>query len=119
MRGRPQQTDAMPTYKYTTERVLQSELVVACLLHQGAVPRDNAQLPHSPAPSTSALEMESRLHYALQGKHLCLLGREAIVTDGGLELKGKGSLDTVSGSLQYRGTLMKHFNLNDHTMIGD
>jgi hypothetical protein len=51
--------------------------------------------------------METSLHYGLDEKQLAFKLREKITSKFGIELSGKGRFNTVTGTLEYRGTAMK------------
>lgn len=52
--------------------------------------------------------METSLHYAQDTKQLGFRLREVITTKYAIELKGKGLFNSVTGGLEYRGTVKKN-----------
>jgi len=53
--------------------------------------------------------METSLHYDLSQKQLSFLTKERVTAEHDLQLRFRGLLNTVTGVLQYQGSLNKFF----------
>ena len=54
--------------------------------------------------------METAFHYDLADKQLCFRIQDRVTTKPDIQLKCKAFFNTVTGGLQYRGTLHKFFS---------
>ena len=55
--------------------------------------------------------METSFHYGIDDKHIGFKLREKITTPLGFEVKGKGLFDTVTGSVEYKASLLKNISI--------
>jgi hypothetical protein len=60
--------------------------------------------------------METQFYYEPQNKQLTFRLRERLTAKPGVELKGKGYFNTVTGKLAYQGTLKGNVQLGEHVV---